>query len=113
MVDACKATAKQRKLTKRTRIDFLHYQVLVKLLSTLQKEITICLKPLFQSEAKIEAIDMKMIFFTLMRKKLLPIGKILHLASFTFVLIRYLVLAEFVFFLPCDCSDKLFVFYSS
>ena len=65
LVDACKATAKQRKLTKGLVSIFLHYQVLRNLLSSLQNEITICLKPRFQSEAKIEAIDTKMFFLKL------------------------------------------------
>ena len=40
-----------------------------------------CLKPLFQSDAKCEAIDMKVIFL-FSSKKLTFIRKVMHLASF-------------------------------
>ena len=40
-----------------------------------------CPKPLFQSEAKCEATDIKMIFFILMQIKLIFTRKVLHLAS--------------------------------
>ena len=40
-----------------------------------------CLKPLFQSQAKCKAIDMKMIFI-LMQIKLIFTRKVVHLASF-------------------------------
>ena len=36
----------------------------------------------FQSEAKCEAIDMKMLFFIVMRIKLIFTRKVLHLATF-------------------------------
>ena len=39
-----------------------------------------CPKPLFQSEAKCEATDIKMIFFILMQIKLIFTRKVLHLA---------------------------------
>lgn len=40
-----------------------------------------CHKPLFQSEVKCEAIDMKMVFY-LMKMKLIIRRKVLHLTSF-------------------------------
>ena len=41
-----------------------------------------CLKPPFQSEAKCEAIDMKITFFNLMQIKVIFTGKVLrHSAS--------------------------------
>ena len=39
-------------------------------------------KPLFQSEAKCETIDMKIIFFILMQIKLIFTIKVMQLASF-------------------------------
>ena len=42
-----------------------------------------CTKPLFQREAKWEAIDMKMIFYIFMQIKLIITRKVLHLASFS------------------------------
>ena len=41
-----------------------------------------CARPPFESEAKCEAFDMKMIFFILMQMELIFTRKVLHLAVF-------------------------------
>ena len=41
-----------------------------------------CARPPFQSEARCEAFDMKMIFFILMQVELIFTRKVFHLASF-------------------------------
>ena len=61
---------------QKMEINFLHFYV-----NTSNKPFPSCPKPLFQSQAKCETIDMKM-FFILMQIKLIFTTKVLHVAVF-------------------------------
>ena len=60
------------------------YSVLLLLFAifAINRPLTNWTKPLFKSEAKCKAIDMKGIFFILLQIKLIFTRKVLHLASF-------------------------------